>query len=511
MRNSFLFSITAGILTFGAAQSVMAQNPSPQDESKVTKPCSYTAVNDKCSLTINRMSPVTPPTIYVKRGGSVTVTVTDPSPFEDLTLDWKSSATVIPPDTFQSAFTAFSGNLGKFTAIERIPAPPAGGPFAQVTDLTRCEGDSDGCDNAPSITAAQERVMTALRSNDPLTLASEGLKSIKTALQPPLGGTSPNARPWHDTKNWKLTVVAQLQAPASVAKQEKFDAKMKLLASEVAKFKKTHTCPQDASDVAILDKNQTSLNSAYDGFTSLLAKLAALELAVNAIPNSSDGIVGNAVIKDLTPSEKNYQTQTWAVNYTNKLTATAKRVAADTLKSENAALLSGLADASTKVPLVTITVQFQSPSRFEVSTGLMVPFTPYHSYTKAAVAKNGVVTDNVVQESKTYTVVPIVFVNVLGQEWITRQQRSAWFLTGGVGYNPVTNTVEFGTGFTYSYRSLAISFLADIGRDTKLGGGFTVGQSLGTGNATNPITSTYWAVKPAAAISVRIPLGGSSK
>jgi hypothetical protein len=497
VRTVFLFSIAAGILTIGAARSVMAQNP---------KPCSYTAVNDNCSVTINRMNPVTPPTIYVKRGGSVTVVVTDPSPLEDLTLDWKSSATAIPPDTFQTAFTAISGNIGKFTVIERIPPS---GPFAQV--ITKCEIDINGCDSAPPITAAQERVMLALRSNDPLTLADAGLKSIKTALQPPPGGASSNVMPWHDTKTWKPNVVTQLNIPGGLAKQKELDANIKLLSSEIAVFKKAHTSAGDANEIAILDKNQASLNSVYDGFSSSLAKLAVLEAAVNGIPDTSDGIEGNAVIKDLTPSEKNYQTQTWVVDYTNKLTATAKRVAADTLKTESAALMSGLADASAKVPVVTITVQFQSLQRFEVSTGLMVPLTPYHSYVKASVAKNGVVTDNVVQESKTYTVVPIVFVNVLGKEWITRQQRSAWFLTGGVGYNPATSAVEFGAGMTFSYRSVAVSFLADVGRDTKLGGGFTVGQSLGLSNAASPITSTYWTVKPALAISVRIPLGGSSK
>jgi hypothetical protein len=305
--------------------------------------------------------------------------------------------------------------------------------------------------------------------------------------------------------------VGQLHVGSGQTREQEFDANIKLLASEVADFKKNHTDPKSVSEAAILDKNQASLSAAYDSIASSLAKLAALETAVNAIPDHGVGITGSAVIQDLTPSDKNYQTQTWAVNYTNKLLPTAKRVAAETLKSENATLLSGLADASTKAPLVTITVQFQSPSRFEVSTGLMIPFTAYHSYAKASVAKNGVVTDNVVQETKTYTVVPTVFVNFLLSEWITKRQRSGLFLTGGVGYNPATSSVEFGTGLTYSYRSVAVSLLADIGRDTKLGGGFSVGQSLGTGNAANPTTSTYWTCKPTAAISVRIPLGGRSK
>jgi hypothetical protein len=497
VRNVFLFSIAAVVLTIGVARPAMAQNP-----------CSYTAVNNNCTVTVDRMNPITPPTIYVKRGRSVTVVVANPSPLEELTLDWKSSATVIPPDTFQSVFTAISGNVGKFAVIEKIPPS---GPYVQAADLTLCETNITGCDYPPHITAAQERVMNALRSNDPLTLASDGLKSVKTALQPIPNGTAPNAPPWHNTQIWKPDVVRQLNVPASSAKQKEFDANIKLLSSEIADFKKNHTSSKDANDAAILEKNQTSLNSGYDSFSSSLAKLAVIEAAVNNIPDTSAGIGGSAVITDLTPAEKNFQTQTWVVDYTNKLTAAAKRVASDSLKSESAVLLSGLADASAKVPLVTITLQFQSQQRVEVSTGLLVPLTPYHSYTKAAVAKNGVVTDNIVQESKTYTVVPIVFVNVLGQEWITRQQRSAWFLTGGVGYNPATSAVEFGAGVTYSYRSVAVSFLADVGRDTKLDGGFTVGQSLGISNAANPLSSTYWTVKPALAISVRIPLGGSSK
>jgi hypothetical protein len=493
-----------GVIAYGIAtlSSGLAQTQCPTVADEKLPTCSYSATNGNCKVTINRMNPVTPPTIYVKRGYSVKVIVCNPSPLEDLTLDWKSSATVIPPDTFQTAFGALSGNLGKFTAIELIRAP-SGGPFAKMVDLTQCEKDTTNCDNAPAITNAQQRVMSELRKIDALAISSEGLTSVKNALQPlPVGADCPKA--WCDTANWKTEVAAQLKDASDAA--EDFDKKIKLLALEIEKFVQAHTDSQSVSEAAVLDKNQASLNARYDP----LAKVAALIKVVKDLPNQGKGVEGNAVIKDSTPGDKNYETQTWAVDYTNKLMATAKRVAGDTLKSENAALLSGLADPSPKTPLVTITVQFQSPSRFEVSTGLMVPLTPYHSYGKAAVAKNGVVTDNIVQETKTYTVVPAVFVNYRLWEWIPNKQRSALFATGGVGYNPTSTSVEFGAGMTYSYRSIAVSFVADIGRDTKLTGGFTVGQSLGTGNAANPPTSMYWSVKPAIAISVRIPLGGSS-
>jgi hypothetical protein len=494
MPKVLLFVFAASVFCFATLSSALAQTECPTVADDKLPTCSYAATNGNCKVTINRMNAVTPPTIYVKRGCSVKVSVTNPSPLEDLTLDWKSSATIIPPDTFQTAFGALSGNLGKFTAIELIRAPTGGLLAINI---------------ASDITNKQQDVMDALSKFDPLATASTGLQSIKSALQPPTSGSTTCDQSWCDIVKWKSDVVKQLQVSATSANRDAFKDKIKELAKEVTAFKVAHTDPVSVSQAAIMDKNQASLNAAYDSIANAVDKLAALEAAVNAIPEHGAGISGNAVIRDLTPSDKNYETQTWVVNYTNKLMPTAKRVAADTLKKESVALLSGFADPSPKMPVVTITVQFQSPSRFEVSTGLMVPLTPYHSYGKAAVAKNGVVTDNVVQETKTYTVVPAVFVNYLLGEWIPNKQRSALFATGGVGYNPTSTSVEFGAGLTYSYRSLAVSFVADIGRDTKLAGGFTVGQSLGTGNAANPPTSMYWSVKPALAISVRIPLGGS--
>ena len=192
------------------------------------------------------------------------------------------------------------------------------------------------------------------------------------------------------------------------------------------------------------------------------------------------------------------------MNYSNKLLPIAKMVAADTLKPEDIFYFSGIADAPSKQPIITLTVQFQSTSRVELSTGLMVPFTPYHSYAKGSDASGNAI----VQETTTYVVVPMAFVNYRVAEWPTRKQASAFFFTGGVGVNSSTKAVEFGAGATYSYRSFAVSMLFDIGRDTQLGGGLTPGGSLGKYSA--PPTTTTWGVKPAAAVSIRIPLGGGS-
>jgi peptidoglycan/LPS O-acetylase OafA/YrhL len=170
----------------------------------------------------------------------------------------------------------------------------------------------------------------------------------------------------------------------------------------------------------------------------------------------------------------------------------------------------GQSDSSTKQALATLTVQFQSNPRFEVSTGLMVPLTPYHSFSAAAVATNGTVTGNVVQVTRTYTVVPMVSTNILVKDFIAMHQRAAWFGSVDVGYNPATSSVEFGVGPSFSWKSLVLSGLADIGRDTQLAGGFTVGQALPANNPPKPLTTTVWSVKPAIGLSIRIPLGGAS-
>jgi hypothetical protein len=136
---------------------------------------------------------------------------------------------------------------------------------------------------------------------------------------------------------------------------------------------------------------------------------------------------------------------------------------------------------------------------------------PYHSYATAAVASGGVVTGNIVQESLTYTVVPVALANINIKEWDKRQQRVAFIGTMAVGYNPATSAVEFGAGPSFSWRSIVLNGLADFGRDTHLAGGFTVNEVLPVSNPPKPLTNTTWGVKPAAGISIRIPLGGSSK
>jgi hypothetical protein len=289
-----------------------------------------------------------------------------------------------------------------------------------------------------------------------------------------------------------------------------------VLTSSLKKISDAAQTPEDKKTVADLTANEAAVDQAISALsiapsagapTALAAAIAKINSLADGLENVSMGeigIVGNDTITYTTADNRNYQSQTWALDYINKLQPLAKRIAADPLKTESAANLASLADASSKQAILTLTVQFQSPSRFELTTGIMVPVRPYHSYAKGS-DSTGTAT---AQETTTYAVVPIALVNWRWAQWITRQEPSASFLTGGIGINSSTSAVEFGAGATYSYRSFAISFLADIGRDTQLGGSLKPNGPLGSYTA--PPTMPKWGVRFAPAISVRIPLGGSS-
>lgn len=462
-------------------QSATKTEPPDPCKAKVDQPaCSYTGLNGSCTITINRLSPVTPPTIYAKTNAVIKVVVVNPSPFEDLTLDWSSTTVVVPPDTLASLLSSsVTGVVGKITIIET----------PRVVPLV--------ADPAPEISKQQDALLKQIASGDS---AKPALIEIHRALQPPPGNfcwaNVPQPDPWLHTADWKRNVIAALTG----AKNE-VNKKIALIDQEIEEA--STATPEE---VKKLKDNQAVLVKAGSDLTD---KLQALVDAVTAISDQSTGLQSANTIQVAPPHDKNGQNQVWVVNYVNKLNPVAKRVSTAGALGPDTGALGSLTDSS-KQQLVKLTVQFQHSSPLEVTSGLLVPLSPYHSYAKAAVASNGTVTNNVVQQNLTYTVVPAVFIHFLAHEF-AGNQRVALFGTVATGYNPASSAVEFGVGPSFGWHSIVFSGLADIGRDTDLRGGFKVGQSLGLTNAANPLTGTIWRVKPSLAVSVRIPLGGASK
>ena len=94
--------------------------------------CSYTGLNGNCQITIDRARPAAPPMIYARKSSTITLKVINLSPFETLSLDFKSAQTVVPADSFQGLMSGLSGSLPKLSVITMVETPAA--TKAKLTD-----------------------------------------------------------------------------------------------------------------------------------------------------------------------------------------------------------------------------------------------------------------------------------------------------------------------------------------------------------------------------------------
>ena len=509
------------VLLLCAAPLVVAQTYLCGPPETVAKPCSYTAMNQDCDLLVDRLRPLTPPTIYLRRDRTVTVHIAHVSPFEQLSMDLKSATSVTPPDAFSAILGGLSPTLGKFSFVGLLK-PHTGEQLAK-----------------DKIKQDQDALLNALQA--PLDQAAAAFALIKPATQPPPGdvcfGKDDPQSPWLHTANWIAAVDQSLSAALKVTLPQgnylnrgtSFDTsaatgQIKTLDGEIAKL----TSPADATadEIAALKANQGTLSDAVKALDKALTKLRNLKKVIDAVP-VPETAAGKAFLATQTPkaiidlqaqpgakgkmvlADKDDLNEQWSLDFVNTLLPAVKGALADPLDSIQGALADIGAGAPQKTSLVTITAAYQTPPRIEVSTGLMVPMQPYHAYASAEAATNGTVTGYVVQESLTYTVIPDAQVNFVLKDWVAKRQRVGLFGSVAVGYNPSTSSVEFGFGPSFSWRSILVSGLLDVGRDLQLADGFKVGQSLGTSSSAKPLTSTVWEAKPAVGIGIRIPLGGS--
>jgi hypothetical protein len=449
------------------------------------------------------MNAATPPTIYARRGSVITVVVAHPSPFETLTLDEQSIKSTPPADSFQSVGPALTGALGKLSFV----VIPHGGLALALPQVT-----------VQHIQDEQKAVLNDLaKASTPLQLAdytvavNYALGRIKIALQPPPGNVcglpAANAMPWLNPVAWKADMDDHLQTAIEELDPESIRDEIASIDADIEALGGV-----DPSSIDTLNKNQATLKAGLAILQQAKDKLQALKDFIdNKIPDVGSPLpAANSTIVDslYLSGDRNDQLETWALNSQNILAAPAKQFAAAAPADPFSALISA-ADITTppaKTAVITITVQYMTAPKFEVSSGVMVPTTPFHSY--AAAASSADASKTVVQQSLTYTVVPTANVNFLIKEFMTRQ-RAALFETTAVGYNPATSAVEFGEGLTFSWKSIEFSALADIGRDTNLAKGFAVNGTLPSASS-KPGTTTVWGVRPAFAISIRLPLGGGS-
>lgn len=494
--------------------------------------CSFTGLNGDCTVYVDRMRPIAPPTIYARRGSKITLRVVNPSPFETVALDYKSGSDTLAPDMYSGLMNAVSGTAGKLQLnfmMEEIARPKLTNDEEMVKLLQE--------------TASSQRLL--ISENDPTTV----FRKIAMALNPPPHDACEliseldddgYPSPWLAPGAWSKAVqdvLSALEDPSKLT-SDKLDALASPLDTAVQQLQSGHLDTTDPdrqarwkTAVAAVGDRQKALKVAIANrkkWENAQAQLAAADQAphfvipdrthLNALKYAISGMhlesfEGNDLVETATdPSSRdlNYTTASWSLDYANKLTTPITDAIGGT--SGAAATAPTAADilngAVPSTSLALLSVSFQTQPRLEFATGLMVPVRPFHSYSTVAVASGGTVTGNTIQEMKTYTVVPVALVNIEAWQRLVRQNSVAAFGSIAVGYNPTTSAVEFGVGGIFSWRYMQFGVLADINRDTQLSGGFTVNQPLPVSNAPNPLTTTGWGVKPAISISVRLPLGG---
>jgi len=527
------------LITVSMACAQEASSSGAQDFKELCRPvavtepaCSYTALNPSCNLFINRFSPVAPPTIYARHGAIISVTVVNQSAFEKLTLDLKSLTAQVPPDQLANGFAALNTALGSFAIIEPV------GEEVKIQEVEPSAGDT-----VEKVLAAQTELKQDITKDCPEEKkdcpekkkglpeeARTALQQLKVVLLPFPAGVCQRRDPAQDlepllhTTDWLKTVKGKLETAKNYLSDppsDTIEASIKSLERRIYGLALNNSA--NAYQLQILRKNQDSLSAALVSRDQIADKLDALAKALDKLAADVDALAKkkeddkNAnkkpepdfTISDPQPHDRNYQIVTSILNYTNRLAPVAKRVGGEKFLGDDATLLSTLGDAPAKQPILTLSVQYMDSPRFEISAGFLVPFTPYHSY---SAAQTETASAPVVRESLTYTVVPAAMINFLiGREWIMARQRAALLGTFAVGYTPATSSVALAFGPSFSWKSVVISPLADLGRDVQLAGGFTVGGPLGSSTtpATAPLTKTVWDMKPAIGMSIRIPLGGS--
>jgi hypothetical protein len=194
-------------------------------QSIIHPPCSYTALNGNCIVTVDRLSPIVPPTIYMRRGKTVTVVVLNTSPFERLSLDAKPASVQPPLDAFANGFTTLITALGSLELAFPHSLAPAAAP--NVLQPEAVPPPPPPPSDVEKILNDQKTLLSDIQKADPTADGSqakasldEALKQIKAAEQPMPTNLCQQAEetqgPYLETPYWHQLVNNGLDAALQV-------------------------------------------------------------------------------------------------------------------------------------------------------------------------------------------------------------------------------------------------------------------------------------------------------
>jgi hypothetical protein len=450
--------------------------------------CSLAKTNHTCTLTIDRLNPLAPPTIQMYPGQVLHVKVTNPRYFERYFFDYQSGQLALSPDVASSIASSLLTPLQKAVVIHSAGKPTLS--FSCAASDVAAIAPKDVASNANGYTQC-------------FLAFAKGAKGVYSQLEPAVAPDSHSGEvpPLPGTN---MAVQNQLQALVPSIDQLSKD-EYALSASITAASKLINLTAAEQVEVEGLVALQTLADAVAKDFFSYGQRIDELP-ALNhgqmscsdstklALKNDNGDIGCVWLFPVMDPQVANSKMVTRQVSYS-----------LDTLN-----LISNSSDAipdpTKKKTLATITVLY-GDARWEVSAGTFFSSLANRSFAASPVFTNGVITDvQVTQSVLRPTVVPFAAANVrITNDFPRLRWRSALYWTGAVGVNPNTVSADFGSGPSVSWRGLMFSALWHYGHDVRLTQGLYVGESLGAGFKGSLPTQTYWTSSFALGVSVRVP------
>jgi len=296
--------------------------------------CSANITNKSCTIVVDRLRVLTPPTLNVRSDQPVKVTVRDISPFETLTLDWKSAAEVVPPDTFQTAFNGISANIAKITA--------AGAVSLGI--------EKRGSPDEEELGKLEDRSGAAIKTfKEDLAAGKAGVELYRKALLAPMadqsGCENDPQHPWFRFDKWKTLTEGNLNQGANAVDVATItETTINVEVFQLLTLLQTKRQQAVKSDdirkfnnmiktaLALSGSIQDTIAAMSDVKKLIQPRYAALASAIHGLDPPAPAEV-KFTISDPSAKNQNFRLVSYTLNYQNKLAPAAKLVAGDISKA----------------------------------------------------------------------------------------------------------------------------------------------------------------------------------
>ncbi len=463
------------ILPLAAAQAgTGSANPA-----EVIKDCSVARPGTPCTITIDRLAPVSGKTVRVENETTVTVVLIKKSPFESCKNEVKREelpdVSAIP--TLLGLITDLAGSLHVLAAPVEAPAPvdPAQRIAAELQQIAN-EAERQ-MKLAAAVQEAYEAVTTSLK-------AFYRTKYIAKKYGVPGAKDEVAFEADRSARETAVTEVLKKELPHTAGGEQTYKA----VISDYARYLRSSDANPD-----VIPQLERQISRARSMLDALAKVVADLEAARTKLKSTADYL---GELKD----------PEWEARADLRADINAKL-------SGSFSCTSDISGNPTLDPPVAYTVTFQNTPRLSLTAGLIVSTVPRNSVGLEHVEdspNDPKVTfhNEILDHQSSPQVVPFSFFNIrIFNPWRWKNRIMTFNATPGVGLNPNNGgtSAEFFLGLSFGFGNFFLAGGAHIGHELKPANGFNLHDKPDDDLKAVPL-HTPWTPGIAVAVSYRIPL-----